>query len=199
MSLTPAAASIFLLPRSVEQRSITVNRQHWWGNSRIMSYPRKSPVEKVYPRAQFLPSMIGAREGDHGEAQRHFDDEQHSDDAVGTEPAAKAQKVQVVEMRNDEGEAEQNGARARGKTIVQQGVDEQWEEVGVEVTVETLQHVHRGKPKEVPLTHELAEEMAERRIGGGSGGGGGSGSWSNDGRNQSESGREGKRSGGNKA
>ena len=59
---------------------------------------------------------------------------------------------------------------------MQQGVDEQREEVGVEMTVETLQHVHGGKPEEVPLTRELAEEMAERGrrgVGGGAGGSGG--------------------------
>lgn len=69
-------------------------------------------------------------------------------------------------MRNDEGEAEQNGAGARRKAILQQRVDEEREEVGVEVTVKTLQHVHRGKPEEVPLAEQLAKKIREGEGGG---------------------------------
>ena len=69
-------------------------------------------------------------------------------------------------MRDDEGEAEEDRTGSRREAILQQRVDEQREKVGVEVAVETLQHVHGGKPKEVPLTQQLAQEVEEGGRGG---------------------------------
>ena len=65
-----------------------------------------------------LPRMIGPGKGQHGDAERHFDEKQLLNDAVSAEPATQAEKVEIVEMGNDEGETQQERTSARRELVL---------------------------------------------------------------------------------
>ena len=116
--------------------------------------------------------MIRSGKDEHAQSKRDFDEEQFPNNDVSAKATTKTQEIQIIQMRNDEGEAEEDGARPRRQTILQQRVDEEREKVGIEMTVETLKDVHGREPEEVSLTEKLPEECAERRGGGNAGRGG---------------------------
>lgn len=100
----------------------------------------------------------------HEEAKAQLEQEEPPHHCIDTPAPAQGQEVQVVEMRSDIGDAQQEGASGQGDVVRQQVFQEEGEEVTVEVTVEHLYQVHAHEPQEVLVACQLPEVLAQGDV-----------------------------------